>query len=263
MMMTDAEWSASGDPFRMLKEIPGWNGHRPMRLFACAVVRSRWATLADYPESRSSVEQAELIADDVPVGPKRLILPMPHSRVASTEGVWAGARLLTAVWVGRDEVELLLSRGARGEDPLDLSHCAGLLRDIVGPPSSPLPTRLHPVAERSAARPPSWLTQDVMNLARAAYEERPYEDGLLDPVNLMVLSDALEEAGCEGTSRECMGCGGHGTLMQAAPDRGPAPTCDYCGGTGIQRWPHPLLAHLRSPGPHVRGCRWLDLLLDR
>jgi len=45
-----------------------------------------------------------------------------------------------------------------------------------------------------------------------------------DPEQLSVLSDALEEAGCTD------------------PD---------------------ILAHLRSPGPHVRGCRALDLVLGK
>ena len=49
-------------------------------------------------------------------------------------------------------------------------------------------------------------------------------NGLIDPARLAVLSDALEEAGC--------------------PDE-------------------TLLAHLRSPGPHVRGCWVLDLVLGK
>jgi hypothetical protein len=46
----------------------------------------------------------------------------------------------------------------------------------------------------------------------------------LDTVRLAVLADALEEAGC------------------ADPD---------------------LLGHLRGPGPHVRGCWAVDLLLGK
>jgi hypothetical protein len=45
----------------------------------------------------------------------------------------------------------------------------------------------------------------------------------LDPVRLAVLSDAVEEAGCTGA----------------------------------------VLRHLRSPGPHVRGCWALDLMLAK
>jgi hypothetical protein len=49
------------------------------------------------------------------------------------------------------------------------------------------------------------------------------EVGWLDNAPLNVLADALEEAGASG----------------------------------------PLLEHLRSPGPHVRGCHALDAILDR
>ena len=60
-----------------------------------------------------------------------------------------------------------------------------------------------------------------MSLAHAAYDERHLPSGELDPLRLAVLADALEEAG--------------------APDE--------------------LVGHLRSPGPHVRGCFAVDFCL--
>ncbi len=74
---------------------------------------------------------------------------------------------------------------------------------------------------------PSWLSWNngtVEKLARVAYEEREMPSGHLDRMRLAVLADALEEAGCD------------------QPD---------------------LLDHLRGPGPHVRGCWALDLLLNK
>jgi hypothetical protein len=68
----------------------------------------------------------------------------------------------------------------------------------------------------------AWRTPLTADLARAAYENRHLPDGNLDAVRLSVLADALEEAGCTDET---------------------------------------VLAHLRSPGPHVRGCWALDLLL--
>jgi hypothetical protein len=68
------------------------------------------------------------------------------------------------------------------------------------------------------------LTADVRAMARPAYDERISEKGKLDPVRLAVLADALEEAGC----------------------------CDES-----------VIEHLRAPGPHVRGCWALDLVLGR
>ena len=125
---------------------------------------------------------------------------------------------------------------------VDLSVCADLLRDVVGNPYAPtfvLPrdegetlVRYQRVPEEIAARQArcvrdDWLTRTTVSLARAAYEER-LPSGFLDPARLAVLSDALEEAGCHLRD---------GSL-------------------------HPVLAHLRSTTPHVRGCWVLDLILD-
>jgi hypothetical protein len=64
----------------------------------------------------------------------------------------------------------------------------------------------------------------VRDIACGAYEERRLPEGTLDPARLAVLADALEDAGC----------------------------------TEIE-----LLGHLRGPGPHVRGCWALDLVLSK
>jgi hypothetical protein len=67
-------------------------------------------------------------------------------------------------------------------------------------------------------------TRQLVLLAQAAYEHRELPSGTLDGARLAVLADALEEAGC--------------------PDQD-------------------ILGHLRGPGPHVRGCWALDLLLGK
>ena len=64
----------------------------------------------------------------------------------------------------------------------------------------------------------------VVRMAEPAYEERTLPDGTLQPGRLALLADALEGAG----SNEFY-----------------------------------LLAHLRSPGPHVRGCWALDVVLGK
>lgn len=72
--------------------------------------------------------------------------------------------------------------------------------------------------------PPLCRTSAVVSLALAAYEERELPSGHLDNARLAVLSDALEEAGCTDEL---------------------------------------ALSHLRSSGPHVRGCWALDLVLAK
>jgi hypothetical protein len=64
----------------------------------------------------------------------------------------------------------------------------------------------------------------VASLAQATYNERCHPSGHLDNARLAVLSDALEETGCTDTA---------------------------------------ILEHLRSSGPHVRGCWALDLILGK
>jgi hypothetical protein len=71
---------------------------------------------------------------------------------------------------------------------------------------------------------PSCTTATVLALAHLAYEDRILPAGILDSQRLAVLADALEDAGCTD------------------PD---------------------ILVHLRGPGPHVRGCWVVDLLLGK
>ncbi len=70
----------------------------------------------------------------------------------------------------------------------------------------------------------SWRTPTAVALAQAAYDERSLPAGTLDPERLAVLADALEDAGCDNAD---------------------------------------IVDHLRGPGPHVRGCFVVDLLLGK
>jgi hypothetical protein len=77
---------------------------------------------------------------------------------------------------------------------------------------------------RPAIVSPAWRTPQVLALAQAAYEHRDLPAGTLDVARLAILADALEDAGCDRAD---------------------------------------LLAHLRRPGPHVRGCWAVDLILGK
>jgi hypothetical protein len=77
---------------------------------------------------------------------------------------------------------------------------------------------------RPVTASPSWRSPQVVALAQAAYEQRELPAGTLDTARLAVLADALEEAGCTDAD---------------------------------------ILNHLRGPGPHVRGCWAVDLLLGK
>lgn len=70
----------------------------------------------------------------------------------------------------------------------------------------------------------AWNDGTVVKLAQAIYEERELPSGHLDAGRLAILADALEDAGCQSAD---------------------------------------ILGHCRSPGPHVRGCWVIDLLLGK
>jgi hypothetical protein len=70
----------------------------------------------------------------------------------------------------------------------------------------------------------AWNDRTGPRLAQAAYDDRHLPEGTLDPARLGILADALLDAGCDDEE---------------------------------------LLAHLRSPGPHVRGCCAVDAVLGR
>jgi hypothetical protein len=70
----------------------------------------------------------------------------------------------------------------------------------------------------------AWNDAVIVRLAQSAYEERNLPEGILDNMRLLILADALEEAGCTDAD---------------------------------------ILAHLRDPGPHVRGCWVVDLCLGK
>jgi hypothetical protein len=69
-----------------------------------------------------------------------------------------------------------------------------------------------------------WNDGALPMLAAVAYESRMPPSLTLDPARVAVLGDALEDAGCADTE---------------------------------------ILDHMRDPGPHVRGCWALDLLLGK
>ena len=68
-----------------------------------------------------------------------------------------------------------------------------------------------------------WLSRDVLWVMNGPYEF-PLDDGSIDNMHLRVMADALMDAGCDSED---------------------------------------ILSHLRSPGPHVRGCHVIDLILGR
>lgn len=261
---------------------------RKLRLFACACCRSVWPLLTD-ERSRKAVEVALRFADGEATAGELADAYFAASAAridahpaASPKGMdaWLAAYLASAACES-GMPELGEAVGYNDSNP-EFAH---LLREVVGNPfrsqsldicpkckTSDMTEReggtLHCHGCESLFPLPTWLTPTVLSLAQAAYEERTSPQGsrhtnayCLDPFRLMLVSDALEEAG-HPAGEVCWKCGGEKRIAETRSSWAgwrPCPVCpNACGYL-----PHPILAHLRLPGPHVRGCWALDLILGK
>ncbi len=234
--MTEQEWLESTDPIRMLevlekRRIPA---HR-LRLFAAICCRRAWPELTD-GRSHAAIEALEMYADGPGKQSDKEELTSAH---VAAEAVVAGTiEDSRPFWVARCV--------AAASEPTEAWWVARWAADLwltaVGKSDSPAGKRAARGARKQEAAhlanllrdvignprrrltfDPAWLTPTVLALAQTAYEERQLPSGHLDADRLAVLADVLEDVG-------------------AAAE---------------------LLEHLRGPGPHVRGCHVLDLLLGR
>lgn len=287
--MTESEWLTSEDAREMLRYITGQFGQRKnpggydyptvpvvgdrkLRLFACACCRSWEPGAAQHPKGKTAINEMLSIGDDLADG-----IPVTIDRIGTVIG-FDRPRISTGLLSLVKEPAIIAAQEHCNQ--LHIPVVVRLMRDTFGNPFRPV---------EICAR---WRTPDVLSLALAAYEERGREcgrckgkggedvpdqgwrdkwvtcnvcngtghidDGTLDLARLAILSDALEEAGCP-SEVACRKCKGHHWLgHEDRPDLWEE--CPHCR-TG--RVSNPLLAHLRSPGPHYRGMWSLDLVLGK
>ena len=224
--MTESEWLACTDPREMLAALhaAGLLPERKARLFAAACCRRVWHLLDEGP-ARTAVEAAERYSDG-----------------GADDGELAGAVSdADATPDGTSLPEVSVGQAVRSAISLDASSAAyyaafgACCRDgsrqfvaLLGAVAAEQGTQSELLRDlcgnpfRLVTLSLACLTPQVVALAQAAYDERELASGHLDVARLAVLADALEEAGC----------------IDAA-----------------------LLGHLRGPGPHVRGCWAVDLIL--
>jgi hypothetical protein len=223
--VTEAEWLACTDPQKMLRFLRGKGSDRKLRLFACACCRHIWDLLRDR-DCRAAVEQAERYGDGQ--ASKRGLTPI---RVEARKAVrrqdipyWRKRAFHACLKVVEDRSAPEVAAGAA-------INASGAV--VCKPSRGGYKTSRAAQAAllrdlfspfRPVAVSSAWRTLQLLALAQAAYDHRDLPAGTLDPARLAVLADALEEAGCTD------------------PD---------------------LLAHLRGPGPHARGCWAVDLLLGK
>jgi hypothetical protein len=211
---------------------------RKQLLFVAACLRRLWPALL-YQGSREAVEVLERGADQLATDEERAAAARAAEaaadsaqkdadNMASPESVSAQAiyTAAAAAWA--------VHEAFRNADPAFIVWAANLGERGGGGYCLPavqaalLRDLFGPLPFRLLPRlAPAWLGRNegtVGRLAEGAYDDRRLPGGTLDPTSLAVLADALEDAGCDQAD---------------------------------------LLGHLRGPGPHVRGCWAVDLILEQ
>jgi hypothetical protein len=225
--MNEAEWLSCGDSWRMMTFLLTRPRERKARLYVCACCR-----LAEHlliPEARHALEVAERFADGYAT--------RDELQRARSEARHAGKRLKNrALFEDRDASSA--ARLATNEDVTEACRGLGAVKralhhEAYGYDHTSRRSRhddfLWIIRDvfgnpfRPVHFDRAWRTFDVVSLATAAYEERALSSGELALDRLAVLADALEEIG-------------------AAEE---------------------VVVHLRSSGPHVRGCWAVDLCLGK
>jgi hypothetical protein len=231
--VTEAEWLDARDPESMLYFERGRLSDRKSRLFACACCRRLWLFAPDRDWQRA-VETAERYADGSETPDVlRAVRLRDYRSEPEYNPLWS---LWPAVGSAVHPVASALGtalgvRVAVYNQALRGPTGARAAFERRGKEQSAQTELIRDIAGNPFRRAPTvdaaWLTWHggvLRELAQAAYENRLLPEGTLDPARLSLLADALEDAGC--TDGE-------------------------------------LLGHLRGPGPHVRGCWAVDLVLGK
>ncbi len=164
--MNEQQWLSSTDPAAMLSFAHGKVSDRKLRLFACSCCRQSKRDGNEWDRFLTAVDQLEQAADACPYASSSLIDTFFHP-------AWDAATL--AQWAAKD-----------------VPQAGALLRDIVGNPYRPvaLPDAEGPCPDCPPGQPDEncddcggdgtvrtgpcpWLTPLVVDLARAAYADRP------------------------------------------------------------------------------------------
>jgi hypothetical protein len=234
--MTEQEWQVSSDPGAMLMvvrpelELPGGVGFTlPKGIRRASARKLRLFACAccravwDDPRSRQAVLVAERYADGLATEEE-----LRSARVGAFDVGPSWPNCIAWECTRLDE-PCNPCRPAWSVPPEHHAAQAALLREVVGNP-------FRPAVSETKVWPGRWLYNPaVQSIAQRIYDDRDWDA-------LGILADALEDAGCpqDETYQDAKG--------------GPLP--DF-------RIPNSLLAHLRSPGPHARGCWVADLLLGK
>jgi hypothetical protein len=228
--MTEQGWLDGTDPQKMLAFLGGKSGDRKLRLFACACCRRIWHLLTD-ARSQRAVEGAERFVDGT--AGRREMVRAYLAACEATRHSWQSPdkqeepNAPISLPLGHEAATSAAAPKMTGEMAQHVAECAadaGKGTDDAKPFQAHLLRDIFGNPLHPVALAPARMTPAVLNLAQAAYDNRFLPSGLLDHTGLAILADSLEEAGFANAD---------------------------------------ILSHLRGPGPHVRGCWPVDLILGK
>ncbi len=224
--MTEAEWLKSSGPSMMLEWLKGRRIKvRKLRLFAASCGRRLWDWLTD-ERSKAAITALEEYADS----------PGKQADKDRLQAAWRGAAAAQEEDQRMTPDAIATRAASAASEPCDAHWAArwglSLTLDTArawkrSGERKALAGILRDVVGNPRAKlafDTSLRSPEIQGLAQATYDNRSMPSGELDLLRLAVLADALEEAGCIDDA---------------------------------------ILIHLRSPGPHVRGCWALDLILGK
>jgi hypothetical protein len=194
--MTETQWPTCQSPEAMLNALTDEASPRKLRLYAVGCCRRIWHLLHD-DRCRHAVEVAQRFVDgratafDLEAAGRTVAgvarvwgdvgSAVARSTFALGGAAWAATRASAwlAAWDAAWDARVVARDQVRGTDwEKERAWQAGLLRDLVGDPFRPLSVE------------PTWLTPDVLRLARVIYDESRFGE-------MPYLADALLDAGCD------------------------------------------------------------------
>jgi hypothetical protein len=234
--MNESQWQNGAYPDALLAHVRRRVSKRKLRLYACACCRRIEHKLTD-ERSRRALEVSEQFADGLVREDLRAAHRAANSASAaarrqlgaghvdpfteSEEGqVWQATRAALRLVTEREVVGAASEAWAAGgvtwaQRDRARKAQAPLVREIFGNPFRPVSFSPEVLA---------WHDGEVVRLAQAIYDRRLLPSGLLDHTRLLILADALEEAGCTDQA---------------------------------------VLDHCRRQAEHFRGCWLIDQLTGR
>jgi hypothetical protein len=229
--MDEREWMSCTDPGTMLAFAGDTVSERKLRLFGCACVRGVWRDLPD-DVLRRAIETCERFVDGLAAAEALETAKELADRTYQGTGDIIADHSAIAVTALCERKPWFPIGGGASAGIAAVAAEAGFDEETPWHVAWAQAQQTHCELLREivgnpfclSSRQIAWLTPSVIALAKTTYENRTFPAGTLDPACLAVLADALEDAGCTDTD---------------------------------------MLGHLRGPGPHVRGCWAVDLLLGK